>query len=49
MEFQMVVNPVGLGRGKSMFEGLQKRLPLKLIKSRIFRNGNALLCYQPAE
>ena len=47
-EFQIVVNPVALGKGKTMFEGIAEPLPLKLIKTRVFGNGNVLLCYQPA-
>jgi hypothetical protein len=31
-----------------MFEGVDKKLPLKLAKSRTFGNGNVLLCYEPA-
>jgi len=46
-EYQIVVNPVVLGRGKTMFDGIKKRLTLKLTKTRIFGNGNALLCYEP--
>jgi dihydrofolate reductase len=47
-EYQVVVNPVALGDGRTMFEGIKDRLPLKLTNSRIFRNGKVLLCYQPA-
>ncbi len=47
-EFQLVVNPVVLGRGKSMFETIKGRLPLKLSRTRAFRNGKVLLCYEPA-
>jgi len=46
-EFQVVVNPVVIGRGKTMFEGVEKKLGLELTKTRIFANGNVLLCYQP--
>jgi dihydrofolate reductase len=46
-EYQVVVNPVVLGQGRTMFAGLEKRLNLKLTKSRIFSNGNVLLCYEP--
>ena len=31
-----------------MFEGIGKRLDQKLIRSRVFGNGNVLLCYEPA-
>ena len=46
-EYQVVVCPFVLGRGKTMFEGMTKSLSLKLTKSRIFDNGNVLLCYEP--
>lgn len=46
-EFQLVVNPLVLGQGKSMFEGIDGKLPLKLARTRIFANGNVLLCYEP--
>jgi dihydrofolate reductase len=46
-EYQIVVNPIVLGEGRTMFEGIKERLSLKLIKTRAFRNGNALLCYGP--
>jgi dihydrofolate reductase len=46
-EYQILLNPVALGQGRSMFEGLSKKLPLKLVDSRIFKNGNVLLTYQP--
>ena len=46
-EFQVVVNPVVLGRGKTMFEGIAPKLSLALTKTRVFANGNVLLCYEP--
>ena len=46
-EFQIVVIPIVLGAGRTMFEGVKKRLRLKLTKTRAFRNGSVLLCYQP--
>ena len=45
-EYQIVVNPVVLGKGRTMFEGLKKKLALKLAKTRAFGNGNVLLCYE---
>ena len=47
-EYQFVVTPVVLGGGRTMFEGLKEKLNLKLTKTRIFGNGNILLCYEPA-
>lgn len=46
-EYQVVVIPVVLGKGRTMFEGVKERLPLKTIKTRTFANGNVLLCYEP--
>ncbi len=46
-EYQVVVNPVVLGKGKTMFEGIQEKLNLKLTRTRAFSNGNVLLCYEP--
>ena len=47
-EYQMMVDPVALGGGRSMFDGLPKPLELRLARSRIFKNGKAFLCYGPA-
>jgi dihydrofolate reductase len=45
-EYQIVVNPVVLGKGKTMFEGIRERVTLKLASTRTFGNGNVLLCYE---
>jgi len=47
-EYQILINPVVLGRGRTMFEGIDQWLNFKLIRSRVFGNGNVLLCYEPA-
>jgi dihydrofolate reductase len=46
-EYQIVVNPVVLGAGRTLFDGVKERLPLKLTRTRAFGNGNVLLCYEP--
>lgn len=46
--FQIMMNPVILGKGRTMFDGVEKKLNLKLTKTRAFSNGNVLLCYEPA-
>jgi dihydrofolate reductase len=46
-EYQVVVVPVVLGKGRTLFEGVKEKVPLKLTKTRTFRNGNVLLCYEP--
>jgi dihydrofolate reductase len=47
-EYQVIVNPVVLGKGRTMFDGIKDMLRLKLEKTRTFGNGNVLQCYQPA-
>jgi dihydrofolate reductase len=47
-EFQIVVNPIVLGGGNSMFRGVKERLKLRPTKTRVFTNGNILLCYEPS-
>jgi dihydrofolate reductase len=46
-EYQFVVVPVALGKGRTMFEGVQQRLAMRPTQSRTFRNGRVLLCYEP--
>ena len=47
-EFQVVINPILLGKGRTMFDGIKHKLNVKLAKSRTFRNGNVVLVYEPA-
>jgi dihydrofolate reductase len=46
-EVQIMVNPVVLGDGTSLFKGLSKKVELTLTESRKFRAGTVLLTYQP--
>jgi dihydrofolate reductase len=46
-EYQIVVKPVALGAGRTLFEGIKQKLSLKLTKTRSFTNGNVLLSYEP--
>jgi dihydrofolate reductase len=45
-EFRIIVNPIVLGEGKPLLQGLKTRLNLKLIKTRTFKSGNILLYYE---
>ncbi len=45
-EFRIMINPVILGEGHTLFNGVHKKLPLKLEKIRRFDSGNILLYYQ---
>jgi dihydrofolate reductase len=47
-ELRIMVNPVVLGAGKSIFRTAGDRIGLKLLTSRPFRSGNVLLTYEPA-
>ena len=47
-EFQIVLDPVALGAGKTMFQGIASPARLKLRNSRQFKNGKVLLVYAPA-
>jgi dihydrofolate reductase len=46
-EHRIMVNPVILGNGNPLFTKVKDKQNLKLIKTRVFGNGNVLLCYQP--
>jgi len=46
-EYQVLLNPVVIGRGKTMFEGVTDGFTLKLMRTRTFKNGNVLLVYEP--
>jgi dihydrofolate reductase len=43
-EYRLMINPVALGAGKTLFKEKQK---LKLLNSKEFKSGNVLLVYQP--
>jgi dihydrofolate reductase len=45
-EYQILVIPIVLGKGRTMFEGMTKAFRLKLTSSRAFRNGNVFICYE---
>ena len=44
--YQIVVNPIVLGSGRTLFEGVRDKVPLQLSSSRAFNNGNVVLTYQ---
>lgn len=44
-QYQLVVTPHVLGRGRALFEGVERR-SLKLTNSRSFSNGNVVLWYE---
>jgi dihydrofolate reductase len=44
--FDVVVNPLILGKGRSMFDGVSKKAELVLKNTRVFKNGNVVLSYE---
>lgn len=46
--YQFVINPLILGKGKSMFSSLTQHLALELTSTRVFENGNVALSYERA-
>jgi dihydrofolate reductase len=46
-ELRIMVSPLVLGAGKSVFKNAGNRVSLKLLRSRPFDSGNVLLYYQP--
>ncbi len=47
-EYQLALNPIVIGKGRTLFETVTDRLSLKLTKSKQFKNGNVVLWYEPA-
>jgi dihydrofolate reductase len=45
-EYLVVVNPIVLGKGRTMFEGVNKNLNFRQTNTRTFSNGNVLLTYE---
>ncbi len=48
-EYQVVVIPLVLGSGRTMFDGVESRRDLRLTDTRSFANGNVVLTYEPID
>jgi len=48
-EYRIMVNPVVLGSGKTLFSGIKNRFNFKLLRTKAFKSGNALLYYEAAK
>jgi dihydrofolate reductase len=46
-EYTLAIVPVVLGRGRTLFEGLDRKLGLKRTRQRAFENGNVVATYVP--
>jgi len=47
-EYQIMLNPIAIGDGTSLFKDIKHPLKLKLTQSKVFKSGIVLLCYAPA-
>ena len=45
-EYQVIVNPIVLGAGRTMFDGVNEKINFSLTKTRTFKNGKVFVCYQ---
>ena len=46
-EYEFMINPVVLGRGRTQFEGSEGRLKMKLIRAKTLSSGIVILGYRP--
>lgn len=46
-EYQIMIYPIAIGNGVSLFGGIKNNLSFKLIGTRAFESGTILLSYQP--
>lgn len=45
-EYQIMIDPVVIGKGISIFKNIKKQLNLELTASRVFKSGTVLLSYR---
>lgn len=45
-EYEIMIDPVALGNGTPMFNGMKRQLDLKLVATRTFKSGIVLLSYK---
>jgi len=48
-EYQLCIHPVVEGRGLPLFENINDRTILKLMKTKTFSGGAVILCYEPVK
>lgn len=48
-ELRLMIFPVAIGRGSTIFQGMEGKLNFELTKTRRFDSGNLLLYYSPRE
>jgi dihydrofolate reductase len=47
-EYQIVLSPIVLGSGRTLFQTVENRISLTLTRTRPFKNGNVVLWYEPS-
>lgn len=45
-EYCLIVSPVALGKGKTLFADVEEKLKFRLLETKKFKSGNVLLCYE---
>ncbi|MEO7996304.1 MAG: dihydrofolate reductase family protein, partial [Gemmatimonadaceae bacterium] len=48
-EYRLAQNPVVLGQGRTMFEGVPGKMNFERTRTQSFSNGNIVTWYKPAE
>ena len=48
-EYRFIVSPIAVGAGRTVFDGIERRTPLRLSDVRRFDSGNVLLKYERAQ
>ena len=46
-ELRVILTPIVLGDGNTLFDGIKKRHPLRLLSTRTFKSGSVVLIYEP--
>jgi dihydrofolate reductase len=46
-ELHVILTPILLGGGKTVFDGIKKRYMLRLLSTQKFKSGNVALIYEP--
>ena len=46
-EYRLIINPVILGKGNPLFKGIDDTINLKLLQTKAFKSGVAILYYEP--
>jgi dihydrofolate reductase len=47
-EFMIMIHPVAIGNGTAFLKDISKNIELELTKSKSFKGGHVLVCYQPS-